>query len=436
MAGFPPGLFRDRRERVLDALGDGAMVLPAAPTRFRSRDTEYTYRPDSELFYLTGFTGPGAVAVLRGFADEDRYVLFVRERDEEAERWSGPRVGPQGASDLYGADRTSPLGELEEALPELLGGARGVHYRLGPDRRTQDLVERALALARRKGPRRGTGPRTVVDPGEILDEMRLVKDEEELGRIRRACGITVEAFRAAARAVAPGAGEWEVEAELERAVRRAGAAGPGFPTIVGGGANACVLHYDANGARLAEGEAVLVDAGAEVDLYHADVTRTFPVSGEWSPEQRDLYGVVESARLAGVGALRPGSTTADVHEAALGELVDGMVALGLLSGDREEILEEGKHKRFFPHQTSHWLGLDVHDPGDYARKGEPRELVPGMVLTIEPGLYVPPGSGGAAAPFAGVGVRIEDDVLVTGQGAEVLSRELPTEPDEVAELVG
>ncbi|HSR43380.1 MAG TPA: aminopeptidase P N-terminal domain-containing protein, partial [Longimicrobiales bacterium] len=329
MAGFPPRLFRGRRRRALEALEGGVMVLPAAPTRFRSRDTEYAYRPDSELFYLTGFTEPGAVAVLRGFADEERYVLFVRERDEESERWAGPRVGPERASELYGADRTRPLAELEDALPELLEGARAIHYRLGADPRTQGLVEEALATARRKGPRRGTGPRAVVDPGEILDEMRVVKDDEELGRIRRACRNTVEAFRAAARAVAPGAGEWEVEAELERAVRRAGASGPGFPTIVGGGANACVLHYDANGAALVGGEAVLVDAGAEVDLYHADVTRTFPVAGEWSPEQRDLYGVVESAREAGLEAVGPGTTTAEVHDAALGELVDGMLALGL-----------------------------------------------------------------------------------------------------------
>lgn len=411
------------------------MVLPAAPLRYRSRESAYRYRPDSELFYLTGLTEPKAVAVLRGFADEDRFVLFVDERDEEAERWSGPRLGPKAAREAHGADAAYPRGELEERLLDLIGGARSLHFRLGRTPDLQGVVEEALARARRRGPRKGTGPRAVVDPGEILDEMRLVKDEEELARIRQACEVTVEGFRRGAAAIAAGVGEWAVEAELEASFRRSGARGPGFATIVGSGANACVLHYEENRSVLREGDAVLIDAGAEVDLYHGDVSRTFPVSGRWSPPQRELYQVVESARMAAVAAVEPGATTRRVHRAALEVLVDGLLELGVLEGSREEALEEETYKAFFPHRTSHWLGLDVHDPGDYARGGEPRELVPGMVLTVEPGLYVTPQAEGGAAPFAGTGIRVEDDVKVTEEGREVLTRDLPTSVEEVEELV-
>ena len=461
--GFPPELFARRREAVLEELADGTMVLPAAPLRYRSRDTEHRYRPDSELFYLTGVTEPGSVAVLRSWADEDRFVLFVRERNAEAERWSGSRLGPDGAAERFGADAVHPLGELEERMPDLLAGGRSVHFRLGGDgvpgliggtsaaARCRTLVLRSLERARRKGPRRGTGPRAVIDPGEILDELRLRKDEAELERIRRAAALTVEGFREGLGAVGAGVGEWEVEAALESSLRRAGAEGPAFPTIVGSGANACILHYVENGRRMEEGDLVLVDGGAEVDLYHGDVTRTVPVSGAFGPEQRALYDIVEEARRTAVAAVEPGATVADVHQACLRVLVEGMVEVGLLTGEVEALLEEDAHEAYFPHRTSHWLGLDVHDPGDYARGGENRILEAGMVLTVEPGLYVPatgPGDGRegeeaaeyldpeAAARFAGIGIRIEDDVLVTADGRENLTADLPTDPDAVSELAG
>ena len=434
---FPTEALARRRRSVLDRLQGGALVLPAAPHRFRSRDTEYRYRPDSELFYLTGLTEPGAVAVLRDVEEGDRFVLFVRERDEEAERWTGPRAGPERAAELFGADATHSLGELEDRLPGLLSAARRLHYRLGADPRTQVLVLEALETARRRGSRKGTGPRSVVDPGEILDELRLRKDPEELARIRRAARVTGDGFRAALAAVRPGAGEWEVEAALEGAFRRAGAGGPSFQTIVGSGANACVLHYDRNGDTMEEGDLVLVDGGAEVGLYNGDVTRTVPVSGRFTPEQRDLYDIVDEARRAAVGAVTPGAGVADVHDAALRILVEGMLDVGLLRGSTDALIEEEAHKAYFPHQTSHWLGLDVHDPGDYARDDEPRSLEAGMVLTVEPGLYVPAGTEEpGAAPFAGIGVRIEDDVLVTTEGGENLTGALPSAADEVAALVG
>lgn len=458
LEGFSRECFSRRRDAVLERLDGGAMVLPAAPMLYRSRDTEYRYRPDSELFYLTGVTEPGVVAFLAD-RDEERFVLFTRSRDPEAERWSGPWVGPEDAAERFGADAAHPLEELEERLPALLKSPPRIHYRLGVDDRTQALVMRALEDARRRGPRKGTGPRAVVDPGEILDELRLRKDPEEIETIRRAAEITVEGFRKALAAVGAGVGEWEIEAELESAFRRRGARGAAFPTIVGAGPNACVLHYVQNDHRIEEGQLLLVDGGAEVDLYHGDVTRTVPVDGTFASEQRSLYDVVEAARRAAVEAVEPGATVEEVHQTALGILVDGMLDLDLLVGDKDEILEEEAYKAFFPHNTSHWLGLDVHDPGDYAREGSARVLEAGMVLTIEPGLYVPHSGptfpsgedggekgeedrkplerfGGNAVPrFSGIGIRIEDDVLVTEDGRENLTASLPTDPEGVVELL-
>lgn len=455
-------VFAARRTRVLERLAGDAMILPAAPTLYRSRDSELPYRPDSELFYLTGFTEPRSLLLLRGFADEQRSVLFVRPRDAKAERWTGPRLGPSRARERYGVDGAYPIDELPQRLPTLLAGARRIHFRLGLHREAEQLVVKALHAARMRGPRKGTGPRAVVDPGEILDELRLRKGPEELEAIRAAVAATVAGFRAGMAVAEPGRGEWEVQAEVEAEFRRRGASGPAFATIVGSGENACVLHYVENGARLGENELVLLDAGAEVGMYAGDVTRTFPVSGRFTPVQRAVYEVVERARRAAVGQVRPGSTVQEVHRAAVEILAEGLIELGVLGGDVDEVVEKEAYKRYFPHQTAHWLGLDTHDPGDYVREGEPRRLEAGMVLTIEPGLYfasVPEGEEGEEGeenaeaadhgerqpgrdagvrdhPYRGIGVRIEDDVLVTADGAEVLTRELPTDPDRVAEMVG
>lgn len=426
--------FARRRRAVLDSLGDGVMVLPAAPVRYRSRDTEYPYRPDSELYYLTGLTEPEAVAVLSG-GDGAPFTLFVRGRDETAELWSGPRLGTEEAADRYGADAAHPLSELEARLPKLLGAGSRIYARLGGGSATERFVVEALRQARARGARAGTGPRAVVDPGEILDDLRVVKDDHEVACIRRACAATVEGHRAAAAAVDAGVGEWVVEAEINAAFRRSGGAGPAFETIVGSGPNACVLHYVTNRGTLEAGDMVLVDAGAEVGMYAGDITRTLPVSGSFSSEQRAVYGVVEAAREAAMAAAVPGGRFEDVHAAAVASLTDGLLELGVLAGSRDEALEEAAYKPFFPHQTSHWLGLDVHDVGDYAGGGVSRELVPGMVLTVEPGLYFRPGLVGGEA-FEGLGVRIEDDILITEDGAENLTADLPTAPDEVEAWVG
>lgn len=433
---FPPETLQARRRKVLEALESSALVLPGASVRFSSRDTEYPFRADSELFYLTGVDEPDAVAVLRSHADEERFILFVRPRDEKAELWTGPRMGPEAAKDYYGADEAYSLGELETRLPALLEGSRLVYYRLGHADRVEPLVMAALRRGRARGPRTGAGPRGVVDPGEILDDMRLIKDEEEIVRLREAATIAVDGFRAAMGVARPGMGEWELEAILNSAFRRAGAEGSAYPTIVASGGNACILHYVGNTRRMHEGEAVLVDAGAAVALYCSDVTRTFPADGRFTPAQRSVYEVVDAARAEAVAAVCPGATIADVHEAATRTLVEGLVALGVLEGDIGRLIEEKKHERYYPHQTSHWLGLDVHDVGDYARQGSPRVLESGMVLTVEPGLYFPAADDGTPAELRGLGVRIEDDVRVTEKGADVLTAALPTRADEIEALIG
>ncbi len=432
--GFPTSLFQDRRERVLAGLGNGAMVLPAAPILLKGRDTELLYRQDSDLFYLTGFTESDSVLVLRGFAETSRAVLFTPARDPKAERWSGPRLGPSGAAVALGLDEARPIDRLESELGPLLAGADRVFFRLGGDHRIERLVLDALRMARTMGVRHGVGPQGIMDPGVILNELRLRKDPWEIDAIREAAAITVKGFRAALARLESGIGEWEVEAELEGTFRSLGAQGPAFPSIVGTGSNACVLHYVRNSSRIGNGDLLLIDAGAEKRMYGGDVTRTVPASGRFSTEQRELYQVVEDARRSAVAEIRPGAPLAEVHKKAVQVLVGGLRQLGVLTGEDEGLIEAGAYEAYFPHRTSHWLGLDTHDVGDYAKNGTSRLLEPGMVLTVEPGLYFPPGGGGGR--FEGIGIRVEDDVLVTEDGCEVLSAALPTRPEDLESLVG
>ena len=431
--GTPAAVFAARRAAVMERLGKGVMVLPAAPLQRRSHDTERRYRPDSELFYVSGMTEPDSVAVLVG-APEPRFVIFVPERDDDAELWAGPRLGPEAAAEQYGADQAHGIGTLGERLPLLLREADELHVRLGRNDAVQRMALDALAWARARGSRRGVGPRRLSDPGRILDDLRMIKDDHEIARIRAAADVTVHGHRAAVKAARPGVGEWAVEAAVNAAFRERGGDGPGFPTIVGAGGNACVLHYVRNDTLIRDGDLVLVDAGAEVALYQGDVTRTLPASGRFAPEQRAVYEIVRAALHAAVEAAAPGVATDQVHDAAVRVLVEGLVSLEVLRGDPQELVAEGAHKLWFPHQTSHWLGIDVHDPGDYARAGVSRVLEPGMVLTVEPGLYFRRGAGHDAS-FDGIGVRLEDDVLITEGGAENLTAALPTDPDVVESAV-
>jgi Xaa-Pro aminopeptidase len=430
--------YRARRERLLDAIGEGVAVIPAGPELRKSRDTDVPFRQDSDFHYLTGFPEPGAVAVLTPHDPERRFTLFVRPRDPEKETWDGRRAGVEGAKERYGADAAYPIEELDSELKALVEPADALWYGVRADGGEMDArMLRLLALFRLKRPRSGKGPHDLRDPAAVLDRMRMVKDAGEIALLRRAARVSAEGHLAAMRAGRPGAGEWEVQAALENVFR---AAGPGyavaFPSIVGSGDNATILHYVVNDRRIGEGDLVLVDAGAEVGMYAGDITRTWPASGRFSAPQRSVYDVVLAALEAAIAEVRPGAAVSAAHEAARRVLVEGMLRLGLLEGEVDALIEEEKQvKRFFMHNTSHWLGLDVHDSGDYRlRSGEPVVLEPGMVLTMEPGLYVASDAEGVPDELRGIGVRLEDDVLVTSDGCEVLTRGVPVDPEEVERI--
>ncbi len=425
-----------RRAAIADGMrkrGGGVLLLPAADERVRNADNEYPFRQDSDHAYVTGFEEPTGCALL--FADaaagKPRFVMFVPPRDREREIWTGRRAGVEGAKALYGADEAFPVTEMEERLRGLFENVGTLWYRLGFDPAWDARVARILNHLRGKARTGVKAPETIVDPTVVIHEMRLLKSPEELERLRRAALITIEAHLAAMRDGGPGAREYQVQSEIEYAFRRRGGNGPGYGTIVAAGPNACVLHYRAGDDLLAEGQLCLVDAGGEYQLYTADVTRTFPVSGRFTASQRAVYDLVLEAQLQGISAVRPGATIDGIHDLVVRRLAEGMIRLGLLQGSAEERIADGSYKQYYMHRTSHWLGMDVHDVGAYHVDGKSRSLVPGMVLTVEPGLYVAPDAEKAPAELRGIGVRIEDDILVTADGNENLTAACPKAPDEV-----
>lgn len=414
--------YRERRERVLASLGDACLVLPSAPVHIRNNDVEHEYRQDSDFYYLTGFDEPSSVLVLR--AEAPRVVLFVRPRDPERETWDGLRAGVDGAKAL-GADEAFPINELAAELPKLLENSSRLYYRLGHDRGFDDRVLAALDVVRGRAKLGKWWPVQIVEPGTLVHEMRSIKSEHELGLLRRSMEISAEAHLAAMAKTRPGCYEYEIEALLRSIFRKHGAERPAYEPIVGSGPNATILHHRKNDRRMNDGEVLLIDAGCEYGYYAADITRTFPVSGRFSPAQRDLYEVVLEAQRASIEATRPGATLDDVHAASVRVLTEGMVRLGLLGEPVSEAIEKQTYKRYYMHRTSHWLGMDVHDVGPYFDHGKARPLGAGQVLTIEPGLYVRADDSDAPAQFRGIGIRIEDDVLVTAGGCEVLSEAVP-----------
>ena len=428
---YPAAVFESRRRRFLDAMGEGAvaLILGARPA-VRSADTEYPFRQDSDFHYLTGFDHPCAAAVLRTDGGAP-FTLFVQPRDPEAETWTGYRPGIEGALRDHGADEAHPIEDLERELPRLLERARRVYHVIGRDRRLDERIVEILESMRRRS-RLGLEPaEAIVDPRSILHEMRLVKEPAELEIMRRAAAITEEAHREAARLAWPGRFEYELEAALLHAFRRCGSAGPAYGSIVGGGPHATILHYVQNEGELAAGQLVLIDAGCELEGYASDVTRTYPVGGRFEGAARAVYEVVLAAQEASLQVSRPGVTLEEVHSASVRRLVEGMCELGLLEGDPDELVAREAYRPWYMHRTSHWLGLDVHDVGSYVRDGKPRPLVPGMVYTVEPGLYISAADSRAPAPLRGIGVRIEDDVVVTEDGHENLTRAIPKRPADV-----
>lgn len=427
--------FARRRRQLMRMAGDDAiLVLPAAPERIRSRDTHYPYRQDSDFWYLTGFAEPDAVLVLVPGRAHGEALLFCRERDPEREGWDGPRAGPEGAVDGYGMDDAYPIADLDEILPGLLEGRSRVYYHFGRDTEFDIQLIGWLNRVRAQVRLGAQPPHEFLELGHLLDELRLFKSRDELKLMQRAADISVAAHEAAMRAVRAGMPEYALQAELEY-VFRAHDAVPAYGSIVGAGANACVLHYVANNAIVPDGGLVLVDAGAEYRGYAADITRTFPASGRFTKEQRALHDLVAAAQAAALAQARPGVPYDAGHQAAVETLTEGLLRLGLLKGTLEKNVAEGHYKRFYRHKTGHWLGLDVHDVGDYRIDGESRLLEPGMVFTIEPGLYVAPDERSVAAKWRGIGIRIEDDVAITADGHRVLTGKLARSADETEALM-
>jgi Xaa-Pro aminopeptidase len=429
--------FARRRKRLMQMMSRASVaILPAAPERLRNRDAEYPYRQDSDFHYLTGFPEPGAVVVLIPKRKHGEYILFCRERDPHMETWHGRRAGLEGARDLYGADDAFPITDIDDILPGLLESCERIYSAMGcnPDFDRQiigwinQLKEQARAGVH--------SPNEFVTLDHLLHDMRLYKSRAEIAAMRRAARISATAHKRAMQVCQPGMMEYEIEAEFQYIFQRHGCV-PAYTPIVGGGENGCILHYTENNAELRDGELLLIDAGAENALYAADITRTFPIGGRFNPEQKALYELVLAAQQAAIDKVRPGNHWNKPHEAALRVLTRGLIKLGLLKGNLRTLLKEEAYRPFYMHRTGHWLGLDVHDVGDYKVGDVWRVLEPGMVLTIEPGLYIAPstkvGNRRVAKKWQGIGIRIEDDVLVTRDGCEILSRDAPK---TVAEIEG
>lgn len=420
-----------RRARYLDRLDGAAALLIGGAHAIRNSDSEYRYRPDSDVVYLTGWDEPDVAALFRPGSDHP-FVLFVQPKDKERETWTGRRAGVEGAREAHGADLAFPFSEIEARLPILLQGYQRLHYAYGENAAHDRIVFSATSNAR-GALRNGLCLPWKIEHGRVLiGELRLTKDADELAILRRAAAITSEAHIAAMRSGEPGVFEFEVESVIDATFRRMGGTGAGYTTIVGGGANACVLHYIQNRDRLPVGGLCLVDAGAEFDWYTADVTRTWPVSGTFSSAQHDVYALVLEAQLAAIACARPGRPFRDMHDAAVAVLTRGMVELGLLDGDVDELIVEERYRKYYMHGTGHWLGLDVHDAGAYHVGLSSRRLEPGHVVTVEPGLYIAPDDDDAPAALRGIGVRIEDDVLITSGGdPDVLTASCPKSIAEV-----
>jgi Xaa-Pro aminopeptidase len=428
------GVYQRRRARLAAAMQEGIAILPTAPERARNRDAHYPYRFDSYFYYLTGFReSAAALVILAGAAP--RSILFCRDKDAEREIWDGFRHGPEAARAAFGFDEAYSIAELDARMPELIADRDTLFCRLGTDAAWDARVTDWINQVRERARTGVTAPRALKDLHALLDEMRLIKGPEELAVMRRAAAITAGAHRRAMRAARPGRAEYEIEAELLHEFRRHGAQAPAYNPIVASGEHACVLHYVQNDGVLKNGEMLLIDAGCELDGYAADLTRTFPVNGRFSGPQREIYDLVLAAQTAAIAAVKPGAQWDAPHQAAVHVLSQGLIELKLLSGSLAGVVETEAYKKFYMHRTGHWLGLDVHDAGDYKLRGSWRELAPGMVLTVEPGCYIRPGDG-VPAHLAGIGVRIEDDVLVTGSGAEVLTRDAPKSPAEIEEWMG
>jgi Xaa-Pro aminopeptidase len=425
--------FSRRRQSLIAQIGHGIAIIPTSQEAIRNRDAHYPYRFDSYFYYLTGFAEPEAVLVLVG-GEQTRSILFCRDKDLEREIWDGFRYGPDSAREIFGFDEAYSISRLDELVPQLLANQSRLYFSLGAETAWDARVTGWLNQVRNQARAGVAAPSEVVDVRGLLDEMRLFKSADELATMRKAAEISASAHRRAMRATRPGAAEYEIEAELLHEFRRHGAQAPAYSSIVAGGANACVLHYVSNDARLHDGDLLLIDAGCELDGYASDITRTFPVNGKFSGPQKDLYELVLAAQKAAVEAVRVGNHWNAPHEAALNVLVRGFIDFGLCKGTVEGVLESGDYRRFYMHRTGHWLGLDVHDAGEYKQNGAWRALEPGMVLTVEPGCYVRPADD-VPEHYWNIGIRIEDDAVVTQGECEIITNDAPKSVADIEALM-
>jgi len=431
---MPPMIKSQLEEFIRRMVPRSVAIIPGAREATRSNDTNYRFRQDSDFFYLTGFEEPDAIAVIKP-SDTNKYVLFVRPRDPEREIWDGRRAGVEGAVSEFGAHAAFPIAEFNSKLREILIDTDTLYYRLGVNRDLDDSIVREIAAMRGVNRKPIHPPQTIVDPASIIHEMRVVKGPEELEIMQTAADIAAEAHVEAMKAVRPGMKEYQVEALIEQVFRQRGAAGPAYTSIVGGGPNATVLHYINNNAELRDGDLVLIDAGAEYKGYASDITRTFPINGRYSKAQREIYDLVLKAQMSCVEMVRPGVTHDQLKQHSIEVLTEGMVELGLLKGDPEELIKEKKHEQFYMHGLGHMIGIDVHDVGKYYFGQESRPLEPGVVMTVEPGLYISPNTKDIPEQYLGIGVRIEDDVLCTNNGPRVLTNKVPKQAEEIEELM-
>lgn len=426
--------FRARRDKLIQQMGEGVAIIPTAPEAIRNRDSHYPFRFDSYFYYLTGFKEPEAVLfVVAG--KSPKTILFCRDKDIEREIWDGFRYGPAAAMQTFGFDEAYSINQLEELAPQLLANQAQFFYSLGADTAWDSKISAWLNHLRTQARTGVSAPDQIVDVRKILDEMRLIKSPFEIDVMHRSANIAAAAHQRAMQFAKPGMMEYEVEAEFLHEFYRRGAQAPAYTSIVAGGANACTLHYNANNAQLHDGDLLLIDAGCELDGYASDITRTFPINGKFSPAQKDLYALVLAAQAAAIEKVAPGQHWNAPHEAALRVLAEGFIDLGLCSGTVDAVIESGSYRQFYMHRTGHWLGLDVHDAGEYKTSvGEWRQLEVGMVLTVEPGCYVRPADN-VPEEFWNIGIRIEDDVVVTATGCEILTKAAPKAISEIEDLM-
>ncbi len=429
--------YSSRRTALLSKLQDGVAIIPSAAQTLRNNDTEHPFRQNSDFFYLTGFSEPDAILLLAPQRDGERAILFLRPRDRAMEIWNGKRLGVESAPSGLAIDAAFDISEFASRLPDFLVGADQLHYRLGSDERLDRQILESVNSARHRVRRGGKAPQTFLDPGAIIHEMRLFKTSQEIEVMRRAGAITSLGHTAGMRATRPGMSEFELEAIIEYQYFMNGAQDVAYPSIVASGDNATILHYNTNRGALRGGDLVLVDSGAELDLYAADVTRTWPVNGTFTAEQRAIYEIVLSAQKAGIEKVRPGNAYSDYHETAVRVIVEGLLEIGLLHGSPEENITTEKYRDYYMHNTGHWIGLDVHDVGRYKDTSSDtyRTLEPGMVMTVEPGIYVHRDLN-CDESFKGIGVRIEDDIHCTLEGPDNLTESIPKEIVELEALVG